>query len=400
MLLIFCFFGCGETEEEPVLPEITIEFVGYKGVGEAQFKLTVKPHPEESTVLIEFVTEGKEAFHRWEIIPKSHALLTFTVRLDTSVTWEVSIIPFWEKDLKDYRLPDTLSEENLNRYALGDPSKATTVPYDPSEVRARAVPEGMVLIPEGEFIMGSNDAEAAANEKPPHTVYIDAFYIDIHEVTVGEYKEFVRDTGHRALPSGVYERSPTDRYPVNSVSWYDAMAYAQWAGKRLPTEAEWEKAARGGLSEEKYPWGNEALDGTQCNYADKNVAGLVWNFDGEEKLITWADEDVDDGYTHNAPVGSYSANAYGLYDMAGNVLEWCLDEYDPNFYTNSPNANPISGESIIDIVENASNIITPRVNRGGSHASDANQVRVSYRNSSLPISIYNNVGFRCVKPVK
>lgn len=400
-LLMVCFLiGCGETED-PVIPVVTIEFVGYKDVDVAQFVLKAKPRPEDLAVLIEFIAEGKESFHSWKVIPKGPASLRFTVRLDSSVSWEVSILPFWEKSQTDYPLTGVglSSYDELIRYELGDPFKVKSVALDPTELARLATPKGMVLIPEGEFLMGSNDPSASSDKKPPHTVYIEAFYIDIHEVTVGEYRRFVRETGYQPFPSWVYDRSPTDQHPVIGVSWYDAMAYAKWAGKRLPTEAEWEKAARGGLSGEKYPWGNDLPDGTQCNYADRHTVGLVWSFDGEEKLVAWADEDVDDGYVHNASVGSYPANAYGLHDMAGNVWEWCLDEYDPNFYASSPGDNPISGESIIDTIENANNIITRRVNRGGSHASDANGVRVFQRNSSLPTKRFNDLGFRCVKPV-
>ena len=130
----------------------------------------------------------------------------------------------------------------------------------------------MVLIPAGDFQMGSG-AGATYNSAtiPVHTVYVDAFYIDKYEVTVGQYNQFVQDTGHRPLPDWVSKYSPTDQHPVVSVSWHDAMAYAKWAGKRLPTEAEWEKAARGGLIGTNHPWGNAPLDGTQCNFADKSL---------------------------------------------------------------------------------------------------------------------------------
>ncbi len=254
-----------------------------------------------------------------------------------------------------------------------------------------AVPEGMSLIPEGEFEMGSDTAEANDDERPVHTVYVDAFYMDKHEVTVGEYREFVQKTGHRAPDWDKVSRySPTDQSPIVFVSWHDAMAYAKWKGKRLPTEAEWEKATRGGVSGRSYPWGNAAPDGTQCNFADKNIAHF-W----------WADEETDDGYAHTAPVGSYPDNAYGLHDMAGNVWEWCLDEYDPGFYAISPDTNPFSEVDTIEaIIDTFSSVQTPRVLRGGSWLVTVLGVRSAVRFRLDPSSTNNSVGFRCAKDLE
>ncbi len=278
----------------------------------------------------------------------------------------------------------------------------------PAEDKEAKAPEGMVLIPAGEFEMGSNNYRQ--NERPVHTVYVDAFYMDIHEVTVGEYNKFVKETEHRPLPPWVAQYSPTDKHPAVCVSWHDAMAYAKWAGKRLPTEAEWEKAARGGLKGKLYPWGDAAPDGTQCNFADTN----------SDK--SYADHNVDDGHELNAPVGSYLPNPYGLHDMAGNVWEWCLDAYEPTFYSKSPVKNPILGATFVDwlennlilpskdvmsstnnidwVIENAATIKSNRVLRSGSRVCSATVIRVALRNSEVATTTYyNDFGFRCVKDV-
>lgn len=233
------------------------------------------------------------------------------------------------------------------------------------------VPEGMALIPAGEFQMGSNDGYD--DEKPGHTVYVDAFYMDKYEVTVGQYKAFIRATGHKPPDwSEVTKHSPTDQHPMIYVGWHDAMAYSIWAGKRLPTEAEWEYAARGGLVGKVYPWGN-TIDSNKANYGE-NVGKTT-------------------------PVGRYGANGYGLYDMGGNVWEWCLDEYDKNFYANSPRANPIAGATSIKQILNKYTRVKSNILRGGSWDHTAYYVRIAYRGYQAPAVTSNNLGFRCARTV-
>ncbi len=249
------------------------------------------------------------------------------------------------------------------------------------------VPEGMVMVSGGEFQMGSDSVEAAKDEKPVHTVFVATFFMDTHEVTVGEYKQFVEATGHREPEWGeIAPYAPTDQHPIVLVSWHDAMAYATWAGKRLPTEAEWEKASRGGSVARTYPWGNLTPTGNQCNFADKNLTHY-W----------WADKKADDGYTFTAPVGSYPKNSYGLFDMAGNVWEWCLDEYDAGFYAVSEGVNPISGANTPQqISESFESVESNRVLRSGSWLVTAANVRSSTRFFLPPESTNYSVGFRCV----
>ena len=273
----------------------------------------------------------------------------------------------------------------------------------------------MVLIPAGDFQMGSNDSDAYDDEKPVHTVYVDAFYIDKYEVTNAQFKAFVdanpqwqKDNIPDKYHEGFYlsdwtgNRYPSGEgnHPVRYVSWYAAMAYAQWGGKRLPTEAEWEKAARGELNGQKYTWGNVAPNGTQCNFADKNLSEH-WSDDWTEAVgENWADENVDDGYFHSAPIGSYPPNSYGLYDMAGNVYEWCLDGGDAGFYRRSPRRNPLAGEmTLTEVMTNYQTVTTSRVLRGGSWFTDAQPLRVADREWVAPTNAHFAIGFRCARDV-
>ena len=276
---------------------------------------------------------------------------------------------------------------------------ATTLTYtvkapEPDAPDIPPPPAGMVLIPAGEFQMGSNDAEANNNEQPVRRVYVDAFYMDETEVTNVQYKEFLlenpqwqkgrvnakfADGNYLSLWNGNNYPHGKGNHPVTYVSWYAAMAYSEWAGKRLPTEAEWEYAARGGLKGNKYPNGN---------------------------TITARDANFDGNVGDTTPVGKYPANGYKLYDMAGNVFELCLDAYDAEFYFTFPRngiaRNPLSGAPSIEwILNNYTNDNSNRVLRSGSWSHDASIVRVTYRSYSTPANAYDypGIGFRCVKAV-
>ena len=255
-----------------------------------------------------------------------------------------------------------------------------------SMVGCDPLPEGMVLIPAGEFEMGSGDPESDNDEQPVHIVYVDAFYMDKYEVTNLEYQQFVlanprwgKDRIENRFAIGNYLRNwngndyPDGKsdHPVTSVSWYAAMAYAGWAGKRLPTEAEWEYAARGGLAGKKYP-GGDTIDSGRANYGN-NVGDTT-------------------------VVGKYLPNGYGLYDMTGNVWEWCLDEYNADFYFNSPRENPISGANSVDeIINDFTTVTTARVLRGGSWSDDPRYLRVANRGWNIPSDPIYASGFRCAR---
>ena len=286
------------------------------------------------------------------------------------------------------------------------------VPLEPAFAQQIIGQDGaeMVLIPAGEFQMGSDDINANDFDKPVHTVYVDAFYMDTYEVTNAQFKAFVdanpqwqkdnipdkyHDGNYLLFWNGNNYSSGTGNSPVVCVSWYSAMAYAQWAGKRLPTEAEWEKAARGGLVGKTYPWGNSAPDGTQCNFADVTLANFIANRD-RGGIVT--DDNVNDSIALTARVDSYPANGYGLHNMAGNVVELCLDEWDAAFYRRSPHRNPVAGGWVGDGFAKVQTH-NARVLRGGSWLDSARDLRVAYRAWGTPTGTGANVGFRCARAV-
>jgi len=308
-------------------------------------------------------------------------------------------------------------------------------------------PAGMVWIPPGSFTMGSRDNSSRLNEGPPHEVSVSGFWMDEQAVTNAQFLEFVEATGYvttaeippswedlkkqlapgaakpddsllvagsmvftpsegpvdlsnmsnfwRWVPganwrqpegpgSSIFERMD---HPVVQVSWFDAQAYAKWAGKRLPTEAEWEYAARGGLEQKKFPWGDSPL------LNDKYMAN------------TWQGEfpyrnSAADGFIGTAPVRSFAPNGFGLYDMVGNVWQWCSDWYRPDTFlerANQPACHNPSGPD--ERIEDSAPKLFERVIKGGSflcHHSYCESYRPSARRGTPPDTAMSHIGFRCV----
>ena len=264
-------------------------------------------------------------------------------------------------------------------------SKQEIAVYTPAGTRTE-----MVLAPKGKFTMGSENG--SSNERPVHTVYLDGYYIDRYEVTNEQFKAFVAATGYKTTAERMglgyvlvgserkelrgadwrHPRGPGDDlsdrmdHPVVQVSCYDGQAYCTWAGKRLPTEAEWEKAARG-TDGRMYPWGDE------------------W----DPARLNWEEGGVLDGFVYTAPAGKYPAGTspYGVHNMAGNVLEWCADRYDNAYYSKSPGQNP-QGPSDGDF----------RVLRGGSWYGTRYGARCTLRHKPLaPSGRSDLIGFRCAR---
>jgi sulfatase modifying factor 1 len=217
-----------------------------------------------------------------------------------------------------------------------------------------------------------------------------------YEVTDAQYRRFVEATGYGEPEGFGYvdcvsgdwrnlfrpwsdEHFSSDDQPVVGVSWEDANAYCEWAGKRLPTEAEWEKAARGGLVGARYAWGDDWDPERRVgNFADETAKGVFLNW-----RIT---PDYSDGHVYPAPVGSFSPNGYGLYGMTGNVWEWCEDLYDPDYYGKSVKQNPVNyGSGSYHVV------------RGGSWNNSLHRLRVANRLHDLPATPVVTVGFRCAR---
>jgi sulfatase modifying factor 1 len=313
---------------------------------------------------------------------------------------------------------DTEGAEGSAGGAGGDEATEALYPTDASEVDTSRMCE----IPEGTFRMGTDSDVGFPQdgEGPAREVAVDAYYVDAHAVTNAEFYRFVEETGYttdaeRYGWSFVFEdfltpeaeenrrgmaqgaewwaaidganwlhpfgpgSSIEDRldHPVVHVSWNDAVAYCEWAGKRLPTEAEWEKAARGGLTGAKFPWGDELKP------------------DGEHRCNIWQGEfpeenEVEDGYAFTAPVDAFEPNGYGLFNVSGNVWEWCADWFSAEYHTTEeydPDdpVGPADGDS--------------RVMRGGSHLchrSWCNRYRVAARSKNTPDSSTSNIGFRTV----
>jgi sulfatase modifying factor 1 len=296
---------------------------------------------------------------------------------------------------------------------------ASYTPNVDEEIKKKNNLKEMIYIPGGTFLMGTNDEEGfpADGEGPVHEVELSPFYIDSCTVTNYQFSEFVRDTGYvteaerfgwsfvfhnfvsekirqqdsRNVPGvpwwlgvdGACWNRPEGKdstiedrmdHPVIHVSWNDAVSYCNWAGKRLPTEAEWEYAARGGLIQKRYPWGDilKPLSQHMCN---------IWQGKFPEK------NNASDGYIGTAPARSFPPNGYGLYNVSGNVWEWCLDWFHPETAKISGLKNPKGPKNGIN-----------RVMRGGSylcHKSYCNRYRVAARSSNTPDSSTGNLGFRC-----
>jgi sulfatase modifying factor 1 len=356
--------------------------------------------------------------------------------------------PINRKSLLPQRLSTTACLSLMVALLLGTgcdkPSTSTGSPSEDDSKRLAPNPatqadlswtNHMVWIPGGTFQRGTESGQG--DEQPVRSITISGFWMDRTEITNGQYREFVRDTGYvtvaerkpdpRLFPGAdpsllvagaiVFEPPPEpvslrnhyawwrympganwqhptgpssdiqgkDDYPVTQIAWEDAEAYARWAGKRLPSEAEWEYAARGNQEGLSFVWGNELTPSNQWH-------ANVWQGDFPHQNT------LEDGHYWMAPVAQYTPNPYGLYDMAGNVWEWCLDWYMPDYYANSPSRNPFGPNQSYDPGEPG---VPKKIMRGGSYlCSDlyCEGYRTWWRMKSAPDTAMSHTGFRCVKP--